>query len=202
MNEQSSWLTPLTMLSALTLLGATTYLLYHRNKSTRKIEPPHQGEDFDVVYARMRRFAEMRDFGTSHTKIYFDSSDEFLNEASLPELLAIRSCQNQEYLEERAVAVKHKISCRYHSVVCDFSDGDDYMSTRRGFTSDKVSQNALSFLDQIGARDQQPTWIDLKSLSTQTGTYEQRKHVDDILNMTGNNAKAVLKMQEAGKPQD
>jgi hypothetical protein len=39
-------------------------------------------------------------------------------------------------------------------------------------------------------------------LSTQTGTYEQRKHVDDILNMTGNNAKAVLKMQEAGKPQD
>ena len=92
MNEQSSWLTPLTMLSALTLLGATTYLLYRRNKSTRKIEPPHHGEDFDVVYARMRRFAEMRDFGTSHTKIYFDSSDEFLNEASLPELLAIRSC--------------------------------------------------------------------------------------------------------------
>lgn len=80
-----------------------------------------------MLYARMRRFAELREFGTLSSKIYFDSNDEFLNEDSLPELLLIRSCQNQDYLEERAVAVKHKISSRYHSVVVDLGDGDDFI---------------------------------------------------------------------------
>lgn len=138
------------------IVGATAFYLSSK-RTEQQVETTGPVLEYFEILERCNAIANQRR-DTRKMRLYFDSNDEFVNDNSVPELVACKRSaeagEDSEDAEDRMIDAYNKVQMHYHQILVDFGSEQEQVGgtckvTRDLLTGKDKTENALLFVENL-----------------------------------------------------